>query len=123
MNRLIAYGLLAVALLGGYAYWQHRTEQRGVQAERARQADLAEQQRMQNRSRARDAELRLSSRQQVVERYFVITEKEFVHATAELASCPLPEPARRMLNDAAKCAREGRPAACQGDGSLPDPAG
>ncbi len=120
MARLIAIVLAAAAAVAGYLWWEQRTEQAGAQAERARQDHLAEQQRMQNRSRARDAELRLSARQQVVEHYFVITEKEFVHATTDLASCPLPEPARRLLNDAAQCAREGGPAACGGDAGLPD---
>ena len=104
MNRLIAYVLLLVAIVAGYAWWQHRTEQRGAQAERARLEAVADLQREANRGRARDIEQAHANQTVYRDRFFTETIVEIRHAAAPLAACPVPDAAVRLLNDAANCA-------------------
>lgn len=112
MNRLIVAALIAVAAVAGYAWWQHRTEQRGAQAERARLEAMADLQREANRGRARDIEQAQAAKAMYRDRFFTETIVEIRHAAAPLAACPVPDAAVRLLNAAAQCAREDRPASC-----------
>lgn len=111
---------LCAAVVGGISWWRASLKQEGARVERQRIEALADLQREANRSRARDASLALATRTQIVEKYLVVTEKEFRHATADLAACPVPDRARVMLNDAVRCARDGSPAACGSDAGLSD---
>lgn len=120
LYRFILVGVLVAVAVGAYAWWQHRVEEAAVTVERARVIALADLQREANRARAREASLALATRAQTVEKYLVVTEKEFRHATADLAACPVPDRARVMLNDAVRCARDGSAAACGSDSRLSD---
>lgn len=121
MNRLIVAVLIAVAAVAGYAWWQHRTEQRGAQAERARLEAMADLQREANRGRARDIEQAHASQTVYRDRFFTETIVEIRHAAAPLASCPVPDAAVRLLNAASECAREDRPASCAAGDGVRDP--
>lgn len=112
MNRPIVAALIAAAAVAGYAWWQHRTEQRGAQAERARLEAMADLQREANRGRARDIEQAQAAKAVYRDRFFTETIVEIRHAAAPLAACPMPDAAVRLLNAAAECAREDRPASC-----------
>lgn len=83
-------------------------------------ADLAEQQRLANRSRAAQSERAEGERIAYRDRVITKTITEVRHATVPLADCPLPAPAVRVLNDAARCTREGRSPTCFADAAVPD---
>jgi hypothetical protein len=108
----LALLLLVAGLITGYYWWRHRVAAEAVQMEQARVEHIAEQQRQANRSRSRDAETRYSTQTVIRERFITQTIMEVRHATDSLAACPVPEPAIRLLNRAAECARENRPASC-----------
>lgn len=117
MNRLLAYGLLAAAAVAGYLWWEHRTEQAGALAERQRLEAVADLQREANRDRSRIADQGYADRTVYRDRFITQTITEVRHETAGLALCPLSARAVRLLNAAADCASEDRPAACgAGDG-------
>jgi hypothetical protein len=112
VNRLIAYGLLAVALVAGYAYWQHRAEQRGADAERQRLEALSDLQREANRDRSRVAEEGYAARTVYRDKFITKTVTEIRYVTQNLAACVLTPAATSMLNNAVRCATEDRPSGC-----------
>lgn len=113
----LALLLLVAGLIGGYAWWQHRTEQRGAMQERARLEAQADLQREANRGRMRDIEASYTARTVYRDRFITKVITEIHDAAAPLASCPVPDAAVGLLNRAAQCAREARPASCgAGDG-------
>lgn len=79
----------------------------------------AERQRQANRGLATGAELRYVTQTVYRDRIITKTLKELPDAAAPLAACPVPADAVRLLNAAAACAREDRPAACQPDDGMP----
>ncbi|KQP37544.1 hypothetical protein [Pseudorhodoferax sp. Leaf274] len=113
--RIVGAALLAAALAGThwYAYRQGaqavqiRFDAHVAAADRAavRQAD-------ENRGRSAQVEERIVVQTVYRDRYLTKTVKEIERATQPLAVCPVPADAVRLLNDAARCAREDRPAAC-----------
>lgn len=117
----VALLLLVAGLIGGYAWWQHRTEQRGAMQERARLEAQADLQREANRGRVRDAEAGYQARTIYRDRFITQTITEVRDATAGLAACPVPDAAVGLLNRAAQCAREARPAACGAGDGVRDP--
>lgn len=120
MNRWIAYGLLAAAAIAGYLWWEHRTEQAGALAERQRLEAVADLQREANRDRSRIADQGYAARTVYRDRFITQTITEVRHATADIAACRLNADAVRLLNAAADCATEDRPATCgAGDGVQP----
>ena len=113
--RIVGAAVLAVALAGSHWY-AYRQGAQAVQIKfdahvneanrrAVRQAD-------QNRERAGQVEERVVVQTVYRDRYITKTIKEIDRATQPLAACPVPEPARVLLNDAARCAREDRPASC-----------
>jgi hypothetical protein len=118
-RNLLTYGAAAAVLaLSVLALWQ-----RGEIAQ-ARQAlsdhQLAseratELQRESNRGRAAEVEQRVVVQTVYRDRFITKTVKEIERVTEPMASCFVPPAAVRLLNDAARCAREDRPAACGAD--------
>lgn len=119
--KIVAAGLLVLALIS--AFWKvwHSADQAGYERAQIECQKAADAQREANRQAAHESEKKESVR--VVYRDRVITKivKEARDATAPLASCPVPDGAIRMLNDAAQRAREDRPAPDSADYSLSHP--
>lgn len=117
MKRLAVVLVVAAAAVAGYLWWEHRTEQAGALAERQRLEAVADLQREANRDRSRIADQGYAARTVYRDRFITQTITEVRHATADLAHCPVPPAAVRLLNAAAECASEDRPASCgAGDG-------
>ncbi|PZP90234.1 MAG: hypothetical protein DI587_39290 [Variovorax paradoxus] len=117
-----ALGVAALVLAGLLLHQRAQTAQ-------ARQAlsdyQLAseratELQREGNRGRAAGVEQRVVTQTVYRDRFITKTVKEIERVTQPMAACPVPAGAVRLLNDAARCAREDRPAACGADDAVPD---
>lgn len=118
--KLVALGVLAFALLAGAWKVYHAIDKAGyVRAQTEYQA-AAEFQRESNRGRARAAEEKQATQTVYRDRYITRIVKEIDRASQDLARCPVPPAAVRLLNDAAKCAGEDRPPSCGVDDSVPD---
>jgi hypothetical protein len=116
--------LLVVLIVASAAAWWRITvhyEGIGYARAQAEAAAAAQAQAQRNRDLQRAAELRYTVQAGVREEFIVTTVKELAHETADLASCRLSPGARRLLNDAAQCARADRPAACGPREPLPGP--
>jgi hypothetical protein len=121
--RIVGAAVLAAALAGTHWY-AYRQGAQAVQIKfdahvneanrkAVRQAD-------QNRERAAQVEERVVFQTVYRDRFITKTVKEIDRATQSLAACPVPEPARVLLNAAARCAREDRPSACGSDNAVSD---
>ena len=77
-------------------------------------------QRESNRGRAAGVEQRVVTQTVYRDRFITKTVKEIERVTEPMAACPVPAGAVRLLNDAARCAREDRPAACGVDDAVPN---
>ena len=122
-NPAIAALAVGVLVLAGLLLHQR------AQTAQARQAlsdyQLAgeratELQREGNRGRAAEVEQRVVTQTVYRDRYITKTVKEIERVTQPMAACPVPAGAVRLLNDAARCAREDRPAACGVDDAVPN---
>lgn len=122
-NPAIAALGVAALVLGGLLLHQR------AQTAQARQAlsdyQLAseratELQRESNRGRAAGAEQRVVTQTVYRDRFITKTVKEIERVTEPMAACPVPAGAVRLLNDAARCAREDRPASCGADDAVPN---
>jgi hypothetical protein len=111
---IAALGVAALVLAGLLLHQRAQTAQ-------ARQAlsyyQLAseratELQREGNRGRAAEVEQRVVTQTVYRDRFITMTVKEIERVTEPMAACPVPADAVRLLNDAARCAREDRPASC-----------
>lgn len=118
MTRLAAYALGVAALIAAYFWWESHVEKRGALEERAKGEHAAEMQRTANRSRSQDIERSQAERTVYRDRFIDRTIVEVRDAAKNLDACVLTLPTVRMLNDAAQCARNDRPAACGADGSV-----
>lgn len=116
--RILVVLAVVAALLGGYLWWENRVEKRGALEERARGEHAAEMQRTANRSRSQDLERGQSERTVYRDRFIDRTIIEVRDAAPNLDACLLNPDTVRLLNDAAKCARDDRPSACGVDGAL-----
>jgi hypothetical protein len=113
----VLLALAAAALWWKVEHMLAAAEQRGYERRAQEDQQRAELQRESNRGWARKAEEKHAAQQAVREEFLVITETEIRREAAPLASCAVPPAAVRLLNDAAHCAREDRPASCgAGDG-------
>lgn len=110
------------ALLAGAVFWVQHLERQadaaGYARSQAEYAAAAELQRESNRGRAHQAEVKEAAQTVYRDRYITRTVKEIEYVTQDLAACPVPPAAVRLLNDAAKCASEDRPASCGADGGV-----
>lgn len=119
--KLIA---IAAAVAGAFFYVKHlerRADAAGYARSQAEYAAAAELQRETNRARANGAEVKQATQTVYRDRYITKSVKEIQYVTRELASCPVPPAAVRLLNDAAKCASEDRPTSCGADSGVRAP--
>lgn len=79
----------------------------------------AELQRESNRGRTYQAEQKEAAQTIYRDRYITRIVKEIDRAAQDLATCPVPPAVGRLLNDAARCASEDRPASCGAGDGLP----
>jgi nitrogen fixation protein FixH len=115
--KLVAAGLIALALLAGAWKVYRAIDKAGYVRAQAEYQAAAEFQRESNRGRARAVEEKQAVQTVYRDRYIYRTTKEIDHAAQDLARCPVPAAAVRLLNDAARCAEQDRPASCgPGDG-------
>lgn len=115
--KLAALGLVLLALAAGAWKSLHDADRAGYARAQAEYQARAELQREANRGRAGDAERKQATQTIYRDRYITRIVKELDHAAQDLDACPLPPAVGRLLNDAASCAREDRPASCgPGDG-------
>jgi hypothetical protein len=117
--KLVAAGLIALALIAGFWKLWHTADKAGYVRAQAEYQAAAELQRESNRGRARGAEEKQAVQTVYRDRYITRIVKEIDHAAQSLASCPLPPAVGRLLNDAARCADEDRPASCGAGDGLP----
>lgn len=118
----------AVVIVGGVILWNGYIGGERREAFAAGQKDaqdkarvVADAQAERNRELQRAAEKRYVVQAGVRDRFIVQTVREVRHATVHLATCPVGADGVRLLNDAAACAREDRPATCGADASVPSP--
>lgn len=119
--KLIA---IAAVVAGAFFYVKHLERQAdaaGYARSQAEYAAAAELQRESNRGRAHGAEVKEAAQTVYRTRYITRTVKEIERVTSDLATCPVPPAAVQLLNDAAKCASEDRPASCGADDGVPAP--
>ena len=110
--RIVILLAIVGAIVAGWWRITVHYEQRGYDRAQAEYAQQAEAQRERNRELQRAAETRYTVQAGIREEFIVATVKEIRHVTQNLAACPVDPAAVRMLNDAATCAREDRPASC-----------
>jgi hypothetical protein len=105
------------------AVWKlwHSADKAGYARSQAEYQSAAELQRESNRGRAYKAEEKQATQAMQRERYITKTTEEVIHAAQSLSVVPVPDDARRLLNAAAQCAREDRPASCGAGNSVPGP--
>lgn len=120
-TKLIAAALLCAALIFGWSRLTAHYEDRGYQRRVAEDREAAEAQTARNRDLQRAAEKRYVVEAGVRDRFITKTVREIRYVAAPLATCPVPDAARGMLNDAAACARGDSPSACGADGKLRNP--
>jgi type II secretory pathway pseudopilin PulG len=115
--KLVALGVIVLALLAGAWKVYHAIDKAGYTRAQAEYQAAAEAQRESNRGRTRVAEEKQAAQTIYRDRYITRTVKELDHAAQDLARCPVPAAAVRLLNDAARCAEQDRcPTGGAGDG-------
>lgn len=126
VSPLAKLAIGAVVIVGGVILWNgyiggERREADAAGYKRALDEAriVADAQAERNRELQRMAERRYVVQAGVRDRFIVQTVTEVRHATVHLASCPVGADGVRLLNDAAACAREDRPATCGADGPMP----
>lgn len=111
--ELIGIAIVCAALIAGVAWFSHHERQIGRDevtakwtAEKLALQSEVQQQQDRNLELQRQAEKRYTVQAEVRDRYITRTVTEVRDATVSLASCPVPAPARQLLNDAAACASD-----------------
>ena len=119
---LAALGVAALVLAGLLLHQRAQTAQaRHALSDYQLASERAtELQREGNRGRAAEVEQRVGAQTVYRDRFITKTVKEIERVTEPMAACPVPSGAVRLLNDAARCAREDRPAACGADDAVLD---
>lgn len=116
---ILAGSVIAAGLIGGTTAWKVQSWR--FAAKEAKAVAAVAEWEQKNRDLQRSAEKRYTVVQGIRDRFIVQTIREIRHAAAPLASCPVPEPARGLLNDAADCARGDSPSACGADDGVRKP--
>lgn len=112
---LLMVGIVAAVAIGApilKARYDANQQRIGYERAHAEYAESVRIQRERNLELQRAAEKRYTVQAGVREEFITQTIKEVRYVTQTMASCPVPDAARRLFNDAAACAREDRPAAC-----------
>lgn len=117
--KLAVLGMIVIALCAGAWKILHDADRAGYQRAQQEYQASAELQREANRGRSHDAEQKHATQTVYRDRYITRIVKEIDREATSLASCPLPPAVGRLLNDAAACAREDRPASCGAGDGLP----
>jgi hypothetical protein len=117
--KLIALGVVLIAIAAGVWKILHDADRAGYARAQAEYQARAELQREANRGRAGDVERKQAAQTITRTRYITRIVKELDHAAQDLASCPVPPAVGRLLNDAATCASQDRPASCGAGDGLP----
>ncbi|MGB3068432.1 MAG: hypothetical protein WBC18_07790 [Ottowia sp.] len=116
--KLLALGLIVLAIAAGVWKIWRTADQAGYDRSQREYQAAAELQREANRGAAHKADKKEAIRVVYRDRVITKTITEVRDASAPLASCPLPTDTIRLLNNAAKCAREGGSATCALDDAL-----
>ncbi|MGC3984845.1 MAG: hypothetical protein QM777_09005 [Pseudorhodoferax sp.] len=120
---LITHGVavgLAVALTWGYLDARHAAALGEIRVDQANAEVAAHKQKDENVTRAAEVEQRVVTQTVYRDRFITKTVKEIERVTEPMAACLVPADAVRLLNDAARCAREDQPAACGADDAVRD---
>lgn len=117
--KLAVLGMIVIALCAGAWKILHDADKAGYARAQAEYQARAELQREANRGRTHQAEQKEAAQTIVRTQYITRIVKEIDREATSLASCPLPPAVGRLLNDAAACAREDRPASCGAGDGLP----
>jgi hypothetical protein len=116
VNTLVLKLAIGAAIAAGcvFGWWRLTShyDSRGYQRAQAEAREAMQAQAERNRELQRAAERNYTVQAGVRERVIVETIVEVRHAAQSLASCPVPDRARSLLNDAAKCARDDSAASC-----------
>lgn len=118
-TRWIVLGLIALALVAGYAEFVHHQRSIGYQRRAAEDKAAADAQTTRNLELQRASEKRYIVRREGQDQFFTQTITEVRYAAAPLASCPLPADLVRLLNDSAHCASDDTAASCSPAGKVP----
>ena len=118
-----AGAVVLLAALAGSHWYAYSSGSDKVQARfdaHVAQAEKdASDQREANRTRAVEVEERIVTQTVYRDRFITKTVKEIEYVAQPLAACPVPADLGRLLNDAARCAREDRSASCGADSAVP----
>jgi hypothetical protein len=119
---IAALGVATLVLAGLLLYQRAQTAQahQALSDYQLASERATELQREGNRGRAAEVEQRVGAQTVYRDRFITKTVKEIERVTEPMAACPVPAGAVRLLNDAARCAREDRPAACGADDAVRD---
>ncbi len=120
--RLIIIAAIVAAAVAGWWRLTAYYEGRGYTRAQAEARALADAQRERNRDLQRAAELRYTVTTAARERVITQIQAEVRYVTQHLATCPVGAGAVSLLNRAAECARQDRPAACGPGDGVPNPA-
>lgn len=120
--RLIILAAIVAAAVAGWWRLTAYYEGRGYTRAQAEARALADEQRERNRDLQRAAELRYTVTTAARERVITQIQTEVRYVTQHLATCPIGADGVGLLNRAAECAREDRPAACSSSDGVPNPA-
>ena len=119
--KIVAILLVVVALIGGAWKAYHTIDERGYNRHKAETEARAELQRESNRGRAYAAESAQAGRETVRTVYITKIEKELRHEAKNLDACRLDAGDLSLLQRAAACAREDRPASCRAGEQVRNP--
>lgn len=123
MNIRIVAALIIAVALAGFGWWAYSAGKKTVQAdwdaERSESARLVRQQQDANRDTARAAEVRYVDRETVRTQTITVIEKELRNEAQNLDACRLDAGDISLLQRAAACAREDRPASCGAGEQVP----
>ncbi|WP_431107563.1 hypothetical protein [Variovorax paradoxus] len=117
--KLVALGLIVLALVAGFWKLWHTADRGGYERSQAEYQARAELQRETNRGRARVAEEKHAAQTVHRDRFISKTVKEIRDVPSDGTGCLVAPRVVRLLNDAAACAREDRPSACSVHEPLP----
>lgn len=110
--RVLLYLGAALLVVAGLKTCHDRIDAAGYARAKAEDRAAMEQQATSNRELQRAAEKRYTVTQEAQTRYITTTVTEVRHESQSLAACPVPDGARRLLNDGAACARGDSAASC-----------
>lgn len=120
--RLVIIAAIVAAAVAGWWRLTAYYEAKGYTRAQTEARELADKQRDRNRELQRIAELRYTVNMQARERVITEIQTEVRYVTQHLASCPLGADGVGLLNRAAECAREDRPASCRTRDGVPNTA-